>query len=118
MKENVVYDKALAFAIRIVNLYKFLSETEKEYILSKQMLRSGTSSGANISESISAESTSDFIHKLAIAQKESDETLYWLMLLSKTGYLTAYQYTSMYQDGIEIKRMLVSIILTTKQKGK
>ena len=114
----MVYDKALAFAIRIVNLYKFLSETEKEYILSKQILRSGTSIGANISESISAESTSDLIHKLAIAQKESDETLYWLMLLSKTGYLTAYQYTSMHQDGMEIKRMLVSIILTTKQKGK
>ena len=116
MRENVVYDKALDFAVRIVNLYKFLVENRSEYVMSKQLLRSGTSIGANISESISAESTPDFIHKLAISQKEADETLYWLMLLLRTEYLSNVQYESMYNDCLELKKMLVSIVLTTKQK--
>lgn len=115
-RENVVYDKALAFSIRIVNLYKYLIEQKSEYVMSKQLLRSGTSVGANISESISAESPSDFIHKLAIAQKESDETLYWLILLFKTNYITDVQHDSMSQDCVEIKKLLASITLTMKQK--
>ena len=76
MRENVVYDKAVDFSVRIVNLYKFLVDSKSEYVMSKQLLRSGTSIGANISESVSAESSSDFIHKLAISQKEAEETLY------------------------------------------
>ncbi len=117
-KENLVYDKALAFPIRVVNLYRYLVEQKSEYVMSKQLLRSGTSIGANISESISAESSSDFIHKLAISQKEADETLYWLILLFKTDYLSEIQYSSISQDCVEIKKMLVSITLTIKQQKK
>ncbi len=117
-KENLVYDKALAFSIRVVNLYRYLVGQKSEYVMSKQLLRSGTSIGANISESISAESSSDFIHKLAISQKEADETLYWLVLLFKTDYLSEIQYSSISQDCVEIKKMLVSIALTIKQQKK
>ena len=116
MKENLTYDKALNYAVRIVNLYKYLIEEKKEYVMSKQLLRSGTSIGANISEAISAESALDFVHKLAIAQKEANETKYWLTLLERTGYLSSSQYQSMYSDCLEIIKILVSIILTTKQK--
>jgi len=84
--------------------------------MSKQLLRCGTSIGANISESISAESDLDFIHKLAIAQKEAEETLYWLVLLKRTNFLTEVQYSSMNQDCVEIKKLLTSIIVTSKQK--
>lgn len=114
MRENLTYDKALQYAIRIVNLYKFLVEEKKEYVMSKQLLRSGTSIGANISEAISAESVPDFVHKLAIAQKEANETKYWLTLLEKTGYLSQYQ--SMNNDCLEMIKIIVSIILTIKQK--
>lgn len=117
MKENSTYDKALNYAVRIVNLYKYLVEEKKEYVMSKQLLRSGTSIGANISEAIYAESALDFVHKLAIAQKEANETKYWLTLLEKTGYLSPSQYQSMCSDCLEIIRILVSIILTTKQKS-
>lgn len=78
MTDNPTYEKALAFAVRIVNLYKFLIAEKKEFIISRQLLRSGTSIGANISEAISAESSSDFVHKLTISQKETNETIYWL----------------------------------------
>lgn len=83
-KGNIVKLKSFDFAVRIVNLYKYLSETKKEYVLSKQLLGSGTSVGANIRETDNAESKLDFIHKLSIAQKECDETLYWLELLKVT----------------------------------
>lgn len=116
MRENLTYDKALRYAIRIVNLYKYLIEEKSEYVMSKQLLRSGTSIGANVSEAISAESVPDFIHKLAIAQKEANETKYWLTLLEKTGYLSLSQYQSMNTDCIEMIKIIVSIILTTKQK--
>lgn len=87
MKENILKDKSLLFAIRIVNLYKFLLSDHKEYVLSKQVLRSGTSVGAMIREAEFGQSKLDFIHKLSIAQKEINETLYWLELLHKTDYL-------------------------------
>lgn len=116
MRENLTYEKALQYAIRIVNLYKFLVEEKKEYVISKQLLRSGTSIGANISEAISAESVPDFVHKLAIAQKEANETKYWLTLLEKTGYLSLSQYQPMNNDCLEMIKIIVSIILTTKQK--
>ena len=116
MRENPTYQKAMAFAIRIVNLYKYLVEVKSERIMSKQLLRSGTSIGANFCESLSAESDFDFIHKLAISQKEANETLFWLELLSKTDYLTEKQYESLEADCIELRKIITSIILTTKQK--
>ena len=116
MKENIVYDKALDFSVRVVNLYNFLDQKGAAAVMSKQLLRCGTSIGANISESISAESDLDFIHKVAIAQKEAEETLYWLVLLKRTNFLTEAQYSSMNQDCVEIKKLLTSIIVTSKQK--
>lgn len=87
MKNNVVKDKSFSFAIRIVGLYKFLAEEKREYILSKQVLRSGTAIGALVRESEQAESKKDFVHKMSIALKEANETEYWLELLYKTDYL-------------------------------
>jgi len=115
MKESLVYNKALNFSIRIVNLYKYLSETKRESIMSKQLLRSGTSIGANVSEALSAESTADFIHKLAISQKEANETHYWLTLLEKTGFISNEEYNSIQKDCEEIRKMVISIIITTKK---
>ena len=115
MKESLVYNKALNFSIRIVNLYKYLSETKRESIMSKQLLRSGTSIGANVSEALSAESTADFIHKLAISQKEANETHYWLTLLEKTGFISNEEYNSIQNDCEEIRKMVISIIITTKK---
>ena len=88
MKQNIIKEKSFKFAIRIVDLYKYLCEQKKEYIMSKQLLWSGTSVGANIREGDNAESKQDFIHKLAIAQKECDETIYWLEMLKASNYLS------------------------------
>ena len=95
MKDNVLKEKAIEFAVRIVNFYKFLTEEKKEFVMSKQVLRAGTSIGANIAESVRAESDADFIHKLSISRKEGEETLYWLELLQRTGYISTEQYSSM-----------------------
>lgn len=116
MKENVLKDKTLAFAIRIVNLYKFLSVEHKEYILSKQVLRSATAVGAMVREAEFGQSKLDFIHKLSIAQKEINETIYWLELLYKTNYLSIENYESINLDAIEIIKMLTSSIKTAKLK--
>lgn len=116
MKENVLKDKTLAFAIRIVNLYKFLSVEHKEYILSKQVLRSATAVGAMVREAEFGQSKLDFIHKLSIAQKEINETIYWLELLYKTNYLSIENYESINLDAIEIIKMLISSIKTAKLK--
>ena len=118
MKENPTYQKAMSFAIRIVNVYKYLIEEKSERVMSKQLLRSGTSIGANFCESLSAESELDFIHKLAISQKEANETLFWLELLWKTDYLTDKQYESLEADCTELRKIITSIILTTKEKLK
>lgn len=88
MKENIVKDKSYAFAIRVVKLYKYLIDTKKEFVLSKQFLRSGTAIGALIREAEHGESKADFIHKLSIALKEANETDYWICLLKDTDYLT------------------------------
>jgi four helix bundle protein len=117
-KHNVIQDKSLIFAIRIVNLYKYLSETKKEYVLSKQLLRSGTAVGALVRESQNAESKADFTHKLSIAQKECDETIYWLILLKETNYITNSEHESVSGDALELLKIIRSIILTTRQKGK
>lgn len=112
--ENVIKNKSFAFAIRVVKLYQFLCETKREFVLSKQLLRSGTSVGALIREAEHAESKADFKHKMAIAQKEINESIYWLELLKETGYLTNDQFQSINTDAIEIIKLLTSIIKSTK----
>ena len=114
MKDNVVKDKSLEFAVRIVNLYKFLVNEQKEIVMSKQILRSGTSIGANIREAEQAQSRADFINKLNIALKEANETEYWLELLIRTEYITREQYERINNDSTEINKLLISIIKTTK----
>lgn len=115
MKDNVLLDKSFAFAVRIVNLYKYLCDTKKEFTLSKQLLRSGTSIGANINESQDAQSTNDFISKLSISLKEARETKYWIELLKETDYLTNKEAESILEDLIELIKILVSIIKKTKE---
>jgi four helix bundle protein len=114
MKENIIKKKSFEFAIRIVKLYQFLCTEKKEYVLSKQLLRSGTSVGAMVREAEHSESKADFIHKLAIAQKEINESIYWLELLNATDYLTKQQFESVNIDAIEIIKLITSIIKTTK----
>ncbi len=114
MKENIVKDKSFAFAVRIVKLYQFLVKDKKEYVLSKQLLKSGTSVGAMVREAEHAESKADFKHKMAIAQKEINETLYWLELLPKTSYLSNEQFESINTDAVEIIKLITSIIKSTK----
>ncbi|MEA2105048.1 MAG: four helix bundle protein [Candidatus Cloacimonadota bacterium] len=114
MRKNIVKDKSFAFAIRIVKLYQFLVDNRKEYILSKQVLRSGTSVGAMVREAEHAESKADFNHKMAIAQKEINETIYWIELLLETGYLSKEQFESINQDAVEIIKLITSIIKSAK----
>lgn len=115
MAENVIKTKSFSFALRIVKLYQFLNAEKKEFVLSKQLLRSGTAIGALVREAEQAESKPDFIHKLAIAQKEANETDYWLELLFQSGYLSEIQFQSLNIDILEINKILASIIITTKQ---
>lgn len=116
MKDNVVYNKSKRFAVRIVNLYKYLCSEKKEFTLSKQLLKSGTSIGANIAEAICGISDKDFLSKLYIAYKECAETEYWLELLKETEYLTEQEHQSINDDCQEIKKLLSSITKTTKEK--
>ncbi len=118
MRENVVKDKSFGFAIRIVKLYQYLCEVKKEFVISKQLLRSGTCVGSMIRESEHAESKLDFIHKLAIAQKELNETMYWLELLKSTNYINNEEFSSLYIDSAEIMKLLTSIIKSTKSNLK
>jgi four helix bundle protein len=118
MRENVVKTKSLDFAIRIVRLNQLLNSDMKEFVMSKQVLRSGTSVGAMVREAEHAESKPDFIHKMAIAQKEINETLYWLELLFKTDYLNQQEYNSLSIDATELLKLLTSIIKSTKKNGK
>jgi four helix bundle protein len=114
MKEIIIKTKSYAFAVRIVKLYQYLCRDKKEYILSKQLLKSGTSVGALIREAEHAESKLDFKHKLSIAQKEINETIYWLDLLKETNYLIVEQYDSINKDAIEIIKIITSIIKNVK----
>jgi len=121
MKENVVLDKSVEFAVRIVRLGQYLKSEKNEYVLSKQILRSGTSIGANVTEANDAISKADFLSKIYIALKECAETLYWLQLLIRTDYLTQEQYDSMSSDCLELKRLLTTIAKSTRtsiQRGK
>ncbi len=114
MKENLVKNKSFAFALRTVKLYQFLTEEKREYVLSKQLLRSGTAIGALVREAEHGESKADFIHKLSIALKEANETEYWIELLHQSGYIDDKGHESIYQDTIELIKLLTSIIKTTK----
>ena len=116
-KKSIIKDKSFAFAIRIVRLYQYLIESKKEFVLSKQLLRSGTAVGALVREAQNAESTKDFIHKLGIAQKECDETMYWLELLKETDYLRNKEFESINSEALELLKMLRSAIITMKKKS-
>lgn len=114
MRENIIKNKSFAFAVRVVKLYQFLSEQKKEFILSKQLLRSGTSVGAMVREAEHAETKNDFKHKMGIAQKDINETIYWLELLKETDYLTQEQFESINSDALEIIKLITSIIKSVK----
>jgi four helix bundle protein len=114
--ESIIAGKAYAFALEVVKIYKLLSNERKEYVLSKQLLRSGTSIGANINEAISGQSKRDFVHKLNIALKEARETNYWLNLLKDGEYISSKEFESLNNKCNEIIKMLSSIIITTKER--
>ena len=117
MKESILKTKSFSFAVETINLCKKLNE-EKEYVISKQLLRSGTSIGANIREAKNALSLADFVHKLYISQKECDESMYWLELLVETNYISEAEFRNIYSKSNELLKMLKSSILTTKSKLK
>ncbi len=113
---NIIKEKSYQFSVQIVEVYIVLSKEKKEYVLSKQLLRSGTSIGANVEEAIAGSSVKDFINKLTIANKEARETSYWLNLLMDTGYLKNDQYNGLKYSCLELRRLLSSIIISTKKK--
>ena len=112
MDRNVSVEKSFEFAVRIVNVYKYLIREHKEYVLSKQLLRCGTSIGANISEAQRGQSKADFLAKMSIALKEANETQYWLQLLYRTEYLSRDQYDSLRKDIDELNSILTAICKT------
>ena len=121
MKENILKVKSFDFALRIVKLYKYLQDEKKEFIMSKQLMRSGTSTGAMVREAEFAESKTDFVHKMAIAQKvfpvsvkEINESIYWLELLNASDYLTNQQFESINADAVELIKLITSSIKTAK----
>lgn len=114
MKENVIQQKSYAFASRIVKAYKYLVSEQREFVLSKQLLRSGTSIGANVEEALAASSTADFINKLNIAAKEARETSYWLRLLHDNDFLPPSAFQSIHIHNLELIKLLASILLTIK----
>ncbi|MBQ7897591.1 MAG: four helix bundle protein [Clostridia bacterium] len=117
-KKNVISTKSFDFAVRIVNLYRHLTNEKKEFILSKQLLRCGTSIGANVSEAQKGQSTADFNSKMYVSLKEANETEYWLRLLFKTEYLTQAEFDSLEKDITEIIAILMSITKSMKMKDK
>ena len=117
MRDNVILDKTMDFSVRIVKLYKFLCNDKKEFVLSKQLLRSGTSIGANAHEAHNGQSSKDFIAKMHISLKEASETEYWVNLLIKTNYLDEAQGASVLKDCVELKKILTAIIKTAKSNS-
>ena len=113
--DNVILEKTKAFALRIIKLYRYLSEEKKEFILSKQIMRSGTSIGANVREAIRGQSRADFYAKMYIALKECSETEYWLELLFESGYMDEKSFESIYSDCKEITKILMAITKTQKE---
>ncbi|MBR2885908.1 MAG: four helix bundle protein [Ruminococcus sp.] len=116
--ENIIEQKSFDFAVRIIKLYKYLSAEKKEFVLSKQLLRSGTSIGANVSEAERAHSKADFFAKMTIALKEANESYYWIKLLNATDYLAEIEYDSLSNDIDEIISILTSITKTIKMQNK
>jgi four helix bundle protein len=114
MKENVIKLKSFDFALRIVKLYQFLCEQKREFVMSKQLLRSGTSIGANIREAEHAESKADFIHKMSISLKEANETAYWIELLYKSNFIENSHFISINSDLEELLKLLTAIIKSSK----
>lgn len=112
--DNIIVDKSKSFALRIIRLYKFMCDDKKEYVLSKQVLRSGTSIGANVKEAIRGQSKADFYARMCIALKEASETEYWLELLNDSGYIPNNAFESIYSDCQEILRLLMSITKNSK----
>ncbi|MEI7897890.1 MAG: four helix bundle protein [bacterium] len=117
MKENVIKDRSFELAVEIVLVYQYLTREKREYVLSKQVLRSGTSAGANISEGVAAQSKREFCHRLSIAYKESRETEFWLKLLCSTGYLTSEKVSAAMKKCEEVNRILFAILKTTSLPG-
>ena len=113
--DNVIVNKSKAFAIRIIRLYQYLCREKREFVLSKQLLRSGTSIGANVKEAVRGQSKADFISKMSIALKEASETEYWLELLYETDFLDRTQFDSIYADNQELLKILTSIIKSSKE---
>jgi four helix bundle protein len=114
--DNIIQQKSFAFAIRVINVYKYLASEKKEFVLSKQLLRSGTSIGANIEESIGGQSGKDFLSKMSISYKEARETIYWLKLLQATEYLSNQEAQSLLNDAEEICKIIGKIQITLKSK--
>jgi four helix bundle protein len=114
MKENIVKDKSYDFALRIVKACKFLNQEQQEFVLSKQLLRSGTSIGALIREAEHAQSKADFINKMNVALKEANETEYWLMILKDSDYIDEKSFQSIHHDCAELIRLLINIVKTSK----
>lgn len=114
--DNVIVEKSKRFAIRVVKLYRYLAERKKEFVLAKQLLRSGTSIGANVREGIYGQSKNDFIAEMSVALKECSETGYWLELLHEGGFLTKRQFDDIYCDYEELARLLTRIIKTAKTR--
>jgi four helix bundle protein len=114
MKDSIILEKTLDFSVRIVNLCKYLSSKKHEHIMSRQLVRSGTSIGANAHVAHCGQSNKDFLAKMYVALKEASETEYWLQLLFRTGYLTKRQYDSILADCVELKKILTAIIITLR----
>jgi len=114
-REIILKTKSFDFAVRVTRLYKYILENRQEYVLNKQLLRSGTAIGALVREAQNAESTADFVHKLSIAQKEYDETIYWLELLKQTDYISKKEFESINKDALELLKMIRSAIITVKK---
>jgi four helix bundle protein len=115
MKDNVILTKSKQFAVRIVRLYQYLTANKKEFVLSKQLLRSGTSIGANVREASQAQSKKDFISKMQVALKEASETEYWLELLHETDYISEREYQNIATDCSELNKILISIVKSSRQ---
>jgi four helix bundle protein len=115
MSESIVKTKSFDLAVSGVNFYKYIVSEKKEYVMSKQFLRSITSVGANVREAVNAQSKPDFIHKLSIAQKECDETIYWLELLKETDYISEIEFNSLHRQSAEVLKIIRSIIITSKK---
>jgi four helix bundle protein len=118
MSESIVKVKSFELAIRGVNFYKWLVAEKKEFVMSKQFLRSVTSVGANVREAVNAQSKADFIHKLSISQKECDESMYWLEILIGTNYISQIEFESMHNQCCEVLKIIKSIIITSKKNNK